>query len=187
MTDVLTRTATYADLVAAPPNMVAQILGGRLVTHPRPAPKHTFSASALGQVLGRSFGWKGAVGPGGWWILDEPELHLGDDVVVPDLAGWRWERMQKLPETAWFELPPDWVCEALSPSTARYVKGEKRDLYAAHGVGHLWHVDPDARVLEVFELQRGRWLLFQAFRGAMPVAAPPFDAVPFDLDLLWAD
>ena len=186
MQDLPTRSATYADLMAAPAHLVAEIIGGRLITHPRPAPRHATAASRLGAILGRSFDWALGGKPGGWWIIDEPELHLGPDVLVPDLGGWLRERMPELPETAWFETAPDWVCEVLSPSTLRYDKGEKRDIYAANGVAHLWHVDPTARLLEVFVLTGGQWLLFRTFRDDEVVTAPPFDAVPFELGLLWA-
>jgi Uma2 family endonuclease len=179
--------ATYQDLLAAPRHVVAEIIGGRLVTHPRPGPRHTVAASRLGRILGRSFDWEGSDGPGGWWLLDEPELHLDDDILVPDLAGWRIERMPRLPETAWFELPPDWLCEVLSPTTARQVKGEKRDIYATHGVGHLWHIDPATRLLESFALGDGKWVLLETYRDAEAVAAPPFEAAIFPLGLLWAD
>jgi Uma2 family endonuclease len=184
MQDAPFRPATYDDLIAVPPNMVAEIIDGRLVTMPRPRPRALRAASILGTLLTGPFDL-GINGPGGWWVLDEPELHLADDVAVPDLAGWRRERLTAIPDTAWFDLTPDWVCEVLSPKTQRYDKGEKRDLYARHGVGYLWHVDPDARLLEVFSLNDGKWLVEHTFRDDDAVAAPPFGAIPFRLGLLW--
>lgn len=172
--------------MAAPPHLVAEIIDGRLVTHPRPRPRQTQTASILGALLTGPFQF-GNGGPGGWRILDEPELHLREEVVVPDLAGWRRERMPSLPETAWFELPPDWICEVISPSTARYDRGEKRDIYAAFGVAHLWHVDPDASLLEAFDLRDGHWVLLNTFRERGAVAAPPFAEPPFPLERLWPD
>ena len=180
------RPATYADLEAAPPNLVAELINGELVTHPRPRPRHIRVGSRLGTLLGGPFDL-GRDGPGGWWILDEPELHLADDVVVPDLAGWRRERMSALPETAFFTMPPDWVCEIVSPSTVRRDKGAKRDIYAAHGVHHLWHIDPDAQLLESFELRDGLWVLLRTFTDQADAAAAPFAEVPFGLGLLWAE
>ena len=179
--------ATYADVLAASPDLIAEVIGGRLVTQPRPAPRHVLSTSALGGILMPPFQLGGVRGPGGWWVLDEPELHLGDDITVPDLAGWRRERMPKLPETAWFSLAPDWVCEAISPSTERYNRAEKRDIYATRGVGHLWLVDPANRLLETFELSKGRWTLLRTCRDNEQVEAPPFAVAGFDLGLLWAD
>lgn len=178
--------ATYADVLAAPPNMVAELFDGVLSTMARPRPRHASFSSGLGVVLGGPFMF-GIGGPGGWRIIDEPELHLGGDVAVPDIAGWRLERMPKLPETAWFDLPPDWVCEVLSPSTRRLDQGIKREVYARHGIAHLWHVDPEDRLLEVFELTGGKWLLWKTYTDDAEVVAPPFAAVPFQLGVLWAE
>jgi Uma2 family endonuclease len=178
------RTATYDDLLAVPEHFVAELLFGELVTHPRPAPRHAVAASALGNVLGPPFQF-GNGGPGGWIVLDEPELHLAEHVAVPDLAAWRRERMPSLPETSWFETVPDWVCEVLSPSTQRHDRGDKRLIYAEAGVSHLWHVDPILQMLEVFELRDGKWLLHGVFHDNADVAAPPFAALSFNLGLLW--
>ncbi len=176
----------YLELLALPENLVGEIIDGELHTHPRPAPKHALAYSALGGTIGNRYHW-GSDGPGGWWILDEPELHLGNDVLVPDLTGWRRERMPELPDTAWFELAPDWVCEILSPSTARIDRVLKMPIYAREGVGHLWLVDPDLRTLEIYRLDdNGHWLLLATLKDDDPVRQPPFDAIEFPLDNLWA-
>jgi Uma2 family endonuclease len=172
--------ATYEDLFDLPEHVVGEIISGRLVTHPRPAPKHAIAYSAIGFELGGPFA-RGRGGPGGWWILDEPELHLERDILVPDIAGWRRERMPAPPATAGFELPPDWVCEILSPSTARVDRVEKLPIYARHGVRHAWLVDPDLRTLEVFENHDGKWLLLTVLEGSADVSQPPFDAISFGL------
>ena len=186
MTEAALRKATYDDILALPENLVGEILAGQLHTHPRPAPKHARAYSALGYTIGGPFDG-GIDGPGGWWILDEPELHLGEDVIVPDLAGWQRERMPELPETAWFELAPDWVCEILSPSTARIDRAMKMPIYAREGVPHLWLVDPDARTLEVYKLQQdGHWLLLDTLKENDTVQQQPFEAVAFSLANLWA-
>jgi Uma2 family endonuclease len=179
-----THTATYKDILDAPPHVVAEIVGGTLHTHPRPAPRHAAAASSLGGKLHGPF-HHGTDGPGGWWIIDEPELHLGDDVLVPDLAGWRRSRMPELPETAWFESVPDWVCEVLSPSTRTLDLTSKRAAYAKHGVPFLWLIDPDARTLEAFVLRDGAWMLLQAFADEVKVRVEPFDAIAFPLNALW--
>jgi Uma2 family endonuclease len=126
MSDPAGRRATYDDLLAVPDGLVAEIIHGVLITQLRPAAPHALATSRLGIKLGGPFDL-GNGGPGGWWILDEPELHLrGGHVLVPDLAGWRRERMPRLPiETAAFELPPDWVCEVLSPRTAATDRADK--------------------------------------------------------------
>lgn len=178
--------ACYEDLLELPENLIGEILNGRLITQQRPAPKHARAYSSLGFELGSPFD-QGRGGPGGWWILDEPELHMGYDILVPDLAGWRRERMPTLPETAYFELPPDWVCEILSPSTARVDRVEKLPIYTANGIKHAWLVDPELRTLEVFENQQGKWLLLTVLEDQAAVAQAPFDAVSFDLGALWAD
>lgn len=186
MSDAVTRPASYQDILALPEHLVGELLGGELHTHPRPAPRHARAYSALGYRIGGPFDG-GIDGPGGWWILDEPEVHLGRDVVVPDLAGWRRERLPTLPETAWFELAPDWVCEILSPATARTDRAIKMPIYARAGVQHLWLVDPDARTLEVYARQDDdHWLLLTTLKDDDPVCQPPFDAVTFALDSLWA-
>ncbi len=178
--------ATYQDVLDAPPHRIAQIIDGLLHTMPRPAIRHAVAGSGLGMLLGWPFHY-GRGGPGGWWILDEPELHLGDDILVPDLAGWRRDRLPVLPDAAYFTLAPDWVCEVLSPSTRIIDLGPKRDIYAREGVPHLWLVDPDARSLQAFELHAGRWELLGSAEGNDPISLPPFEAISFPLSTLWAD
>ena len=138
----------------------------------------------MGFEIGGPF-HKGSGGPGGWIILDEPELHLGEHVLVPDLAGWRRERMPELPDTAYFEIAPDWICEVISPSTARYDRLEKRDIYAAQKVSYLWFIDPDTKTQEAFELIEGRWMLLATHANDDEIAVAPFNEVPFSLGSLW--
>jgi Uma2 family endonuclease len=178
--------ATCRDVLDAPETMVAELIGGALHLHPRPASRHARASSVLGAELSGPFD-RGRGGPGGWWIIDEPELHLGADVLVPDIAGWRRERMPAFPDAAWFELAPDWVCEVLSPSTRSVDLTEKREIYARAGVAHLWFVDPLARTLEVFGLREGAWVLLGAFKEDDAVRAAPFEAVELALGGLWID
>ncbi len=185
MSTPATRDATYDDLCKVPDHLVAQIICGQLITLPRPAPRHARASSVVGGKLVPTYD-EGNGGPGGWWILFEPELHLGADILVPDLAGWRRERMPTLPETAFFPLAPDWVCEVLSPATAQMDRVDKLRIYAAHAVAYAWLVDPDARTLEVFALHEGRWRLETALKEADAVKAAPFDAISFNLAALWA-
>jgi Uma2 family endonuclease len=180
----LKKEATYADLEAVPSYLIAEILGGELVTHPRPSPRHSVSSASLADELVGPF-QKSRGGPGGWVFGTEPELHLGRDVIVPDLAGWRRERLPNLPDTAWIETPPDWVCELLSPATERQDRGIKRVIYARAGVTHIWLLDPRVSQLEVFELKNGGWRLINTYSDKAQVAAPPFDAITFDLAQLW--
>ena len=176
--------ATYEDLLKVPDHMVAEIVNGELHASPRPAPRHADAGSGLGGVLRGPFD-RGRGGPGGWRILFEPELHLGPDIVVPDLAGWRRERMPALPDEAYFSLAPDWICEVLSPSTASFDRGKKLTVYAREGVGHAWLADPIAQTLEVLRLENGRWTILGTFASADVVRTEPFDAIDLDLTLLW--
>ena len=178
------RRATYQDVLDAPAHLVAEIINGTLHTHPRPASRHALATSRLGAELGTPFG-KGRDGPGGWWIIDEPELHLDDEIMVPDIAGWRRERMADYPDTAFFTLAPDWVCEVLSPSTRKVDLHEKRPLYALAGVGHLWLVDPIDRTLQAHDLLGGEWVLIATAKDNDPVSIRPFDAITFSLGDLW--
>ncbi|MBI4754186.1 MAG: Uma2 family endonuclease [Betaproteobacteria bacterium] len=180
------RPARYEDLFDLPANLVGEIINGRLVTHPRPAPRHAHAYSSLGGELVGPFD-KARGGPGGWWILDEPEIHIGADILVPDLAGWCRSRMPHLPQTAWFDLAPDWVCEILSPSTARDDRVEKLPIYGRWGVGHAWLVDPDLRILEAYENALQRWTLIATLKDDDEVRLAPFDAIGFPLAGLWAE
>jgi Uma2 family endonuclease len=178
------RPATYADLLNVPEHLVAEILDGELYTSPRPAPRHAAASSGLGGVLHGPFD-RGRGGPGGWRILDEPELHLGRDVLVPDLAGWRRERLPELPETAFFALAPDWVCEVVSPSTASMDRVKKLRIYAREGIRYTWFVDPLAQTLEVLRLESDRWSIVMTAGAQESVRAEPFEAIELDLSLLW--
>jgi Uma2 family endonuclease len=180
------KQASYADVLASPEHVVAEIIGGQLITSPRPAPRHARAASRLGVALGNSFDQDGG-DPGGWWILDEPELHLerAGHPIVPDLAGWRVERLPELPDAAHFELAPDWICEVLSASTEAVDRADKMPVYAAAGVSHAWLIDPLLTTLEVFRREQERWVLVTTHKGDIVVRAEPFDAVAIDLRPLW--
>jgi Uma2 family endonuclease len=182
--------ATYADLEALPERYVGELIDGTLYAQARPALPHAQAASALGGLLmgtfGRRFGNNGDGGqPGGWWILDEPELHFGADVLVPDIAGWRRERMPEVPDVPWFELAPDWVCEVASPSTRRIDRSLKLDLYHRAGVEHVWLVEPEDRFIEVYRRTEEGWLLVGHHAGDDEPRIEPFEAMPLMLAELW--
>jgi len=180
------RPATYEDLVAVPEPLVAEIVDGELHASPRPAPLHAVAGSSLSVLVAPYQHGRG--GPGGWWVLYEPELHLAEDVLVPDWAGWRRRRMPTPPtDTAWFALAPDWVCEILSPSTASLDRGRKLRAYARHEIPHAWLVDPLARTLEVLRLEDGRWSVVAVHAGSQLVRAEPFPEIELELQALWID
>jgi Uma2 family endonuclease len=182
------RRATYDDLCRLPENMVGEILDGELIASPRPGPLHALTATAIGGALFGPFNRRpgGPGAPGGWWILDEPELHLHGDIVVPDIAGWRLDRLPALPATPAFELAPDWACEVISPSTMRFDRSRKMSIYAREKVGHLWLVDPLARTLEIFRLEGERWTVVVVWGGDEDrVRAEPFEDIELELSRWW--
>jgi Uma2 family endonuclease len=190
MSNAAKKRTVYEEFLAAPPHMVAEIINGTVRTQARPASRHARAASRLGMRLG-SFDGDG--GDGGWIILDEPELHLLGHVLVPDLAAWRRSRMPELPDAPFFELAPDWVCEVLShSSTAATDRVEKMPIYAQADVSHVWLIDPIAKTLEAFGLDRdgerrkALWRVLGTWRDGASVSAPPFDSLPLDLSALWA-
>ena len=178
------KIATYKDIEALPPHVTGEIIFGSLATHPRPAPRHGRAQSSLSYELEGPFD-RGKGGPGGWTFVTEPELHLAEHVVVPDLAGWRRERLTPFPETAWIETSPDWVCEILSAATESYDRNEKRRIYASAGVAFLWLLDPRVKVLECFTRVADNWLLTNTFDNGAQVSAPPFEATRFALSNLF--
>ena len=183
------RRATHDDLLRLPEHLVGEIIEGELIATPRPASPHAHASSLIGADLVAPFHRLpgGGGGPGGWWIVDEPELHLGQDVLVPDIAGWRRERMPKMPNVPAFELPPDWVCEVVSPSTERIDRTRKMGIYARVKIPHLWLVNPLVRTLEVFRLDGEAWMLIATYGGNERVHAVPFDAVELELSRWWLD
>jgi Uma2 family endonuclease len=195
------REELYEAYLRVPAHQHAEIVNGTLYVMSRPAPKHASAASMLGVEIGGPF-QRGRGGPGGWWILDEPELHLAPkEPVIPELAGWRIERMPQLPDTAYFTLTPDWMCEVLSRSTEKLDRDEKLPYYAEHGVRHVWLLDPIEKRLEVYVLDpdpepsgsdprllrsRSRWREVRIHQGDTTVRAAPFDAIELDLAALWS-
>jgi len=178
------RFATYADILALPEHVTGEIIDGELHATPRPSPRHAQIETGLAREVSGPFGL-GRGGPGGWVILIEPELHLGRHVLVPDLAGWRRERLPLIPE-GHIDVVPDWICEVLSPSTARKDRARKLPLYGKLGVPHAWLVDPVAKTVEILRFENGHWILLGTFGDDERMRAEPFDAVEIELAPLWA-
>lgn len=178
------RPATYDDLLSVPDHLVAEILDGDLHVSPRPSVAHTIATTSLSGLVVGPFD-HGRGGPGGWWILAEPELRLAADVVVPDLAGWRRARLAEMPRGAFLSVAPDWVCETVSPTTERIDRGKKLAIYARESVSHIWLVNPLSETLEVYRLEQGRWLLLTTHAGDVSARIEPFDAIELETWRLW--
>ncbi|HYH98697.1 Uma2 family endonuclease [Hyalangium sp.] len=178
------KPATYEDIEALPIGWVGEIICDELYASPRPASRHLQVASRLGALLTLPFDL-GRGGPGGWWFFDEPELHLGGNVLVPDLAGWRRERVPEPPDVPWMTLAPDWVCEVLSPSRHLVDRWRKMPLYHAQGVSHAWIIDPIRYTLEAYRNGKNGWVRLGLHEGGATVRVEPFEAVPLELALLW--
>jgi Uma2 family endonuclease len=180
------RLATYADLLACPDDARVELFAGAVVSTPAPLPRHSNPQRSLGRFVGGPFhDDDGHGGPGGWWIFLEVDVRFGPhDVLRPDLAGWRRERLV-LPDVRPIDVVPDWVCEILSPSTASRDRVYKRRLNARHGVGSYWVVDPEARTLEAFTLKDGTWVDAGAFDDEAIARVAPFEAVELPIRRLF--
>lgn len=185
MAEAAKRRSSYQDLLAYPAGTNVELIDGQILALPRPSTPHITGASTLGFLLMGPFQF-GRGGPGGWVILDQPELHLASDAIIPDLAGWRRERMPQIPRAPAIELVPDWVCEFLSnDSTAARDRAIKMPLYAARGVRHLWLADTEAHTVEIYRLIDKGWLAVRTFSGDDAIRAEPFEAIELELGLLW--
>lgn len=180
------KKAVYDDLYGIPENMIGEIIDGELIASPRPSGRHSNAASILGGEIIPPYRL-GRGGPGGWIILDEPEIMFGEDLLVPDMAGWRRERFPGWPQENWFSVSPDWICEVLSPTTARKDRIKKMRIYATQNVQHVWLIDPIIKTLEAFKLESGKWVLQAAFAEDDKVRAEPFPEIEIELGNLWMD
>ena len=184
MADPGRRKASYEDVLRAPEHLIAQIIDGELYTSPRPPGPHVEAASVLAMDIGTPF-HRARGGPGGWIVLDKPELHLVSDVLVPDIAGWLRSRLPAVPRNAFFELAPDWVCEVLSPGTMRVDREYKLPIYARERVSHVWLIDPLERMVEVLRLDGDGYRLVTTRGGSERVRLEPFAAIELELEALW--
>jgi Uma2 family endonuclease len=180
----LKKGATYDDLRDVPDNFVAEMFDGELYATPRPLLSHANAASELLHKIRGSFHHRR---PGGWIILYEPELHFANDVLVPDIAGWRRTRLPEIPpDAAYTTLAPDWICEVLSARTEKLDRGKKLRIYAREGVAHAWLLDPRRRTLEAMSLEAGRWTVLGTYEGEVGVRAAPFESIELELGELWS-
>lgn len=185
MSEPAKRKATYEDLFNIPENMTGEIINGELIVTPRPSRKHTYATSALGSAIIHSYQFARDGGPGGWVIIIEPEIRLGEHTMVPDLAGWKEERYPDEEPHNWISVPPDWICEMLSPNTRRLDRMKKMPLYAQYEVPYLWLMDPEETTLEVYRLSEGQWVVAGLHEGDTKVRAMPFTEYEINLSDLW--
>ena len=187
MAETAKKLATYDDLYNIPANMTGEIIDGELFVSPRPSVEHTRVASTLGYAIGPSYDFGEGGGPGGWIILDETEIKLEEDTFVPDIAGWKKERFLKPKSQNWVSVTPDWVCEVISPSSFRHDRITKMGLYAKHRIPYFWLIDPRDRLLQVFKLEAGGWLIIGNYAENEKVRAKPFQEIEIDLTNLWLE
>jgi Uma2 family endonuclease len=185
MTARVRERATYEQVLRLPENMVGEIVDGELYAWPRPRARHGHSALRIGGRLEAAFD-SGEGGPGGWVILPEPELHLGGDVLVPDIGGWRLGRWTLDPDVARITVAPDWICEVMSPATASHDRRVKMPAYATHAVSHAWIVEPVLKTIEVYRLENARWSLLATYGEGDKMRGEPFEAIEIDLARIFA-
>ncbi len=173
--------ATIADLEALPEGLNGQLIDGVLYVTSRPGMPHTVAITNLIVELGPFMKDRKR----GWVIAFEPALKFGKNILVGDVSGWRRERMPVIPDDNPLELAPDWVCEGLSPSTARIDRGRKREIYAKAKVSHLWFLDPVHQTIEVLGLRGGGYQVLASAGGDERGRFPPFETVEIDLSIFW--
>ena len=181
------KKATYDDLYGLPENMNGEIIDGELIASPRPSRRHGYTSASLTAKVIPEYQFREGGGPGGWVIMDEPEISFGDNIIVPDIAGWKRERFPVEEDHNWISVVPDWVCEIVSPRSASIDRIRKMGLYAAHGVPYYWIIDPISKTLEVYENENSRWLVIGLFAGNDTVRVLPFHESEIDLSSLWLE
>ncbi|MFH0998148.1 MAG: Uma2 family endonuclease [Pseudomonadota bacterium] len=184
MSETAFKKASYEDLYSIPDNMIGEIIDGELFAMPRPSFRHSNAVSGMMDEIRGPF-QRGRGGPGGWMILYEPEICLGENILVPDLAGWKKERLPNPPVENYTKVSPDWVCEALSPGTVRIDRIRKMPIYAQFGISYAWLIDPVAKTLEIFRLESGRWILLSVHSENDNVRPEPFQEIEIPLQHLW--
>jgi Uma2 family endonuclease len=186
MQPLLLKRKLYEELIALPNGLRGEILNEQLYAHPRPSGLHGLVSSNLHAEINSSY-HRGRGGPGGWWIIYEPEVHfqLDQEVLVPDIAGWRRERLPEIPVGHKFTVAADWVCEVLSPSTESLDREIKMPIYAKYDVKDVWLVDPLKRVLETYNLDNNKLELQNKYERGDTVSVKPFELLQFVLKELW--
>lgn len=186
---VASKLKTHAELcleaASLPEPLVGEVIDGVLYTMARPSPAHSSVETALTSQL--RFGGGGGGPAVGWYIAAEVEVRFpNDETCVPDVSGWRSSKISGHRNDNPIRVTPDWACEILSDSTRKKDLGPKRDMYARQGVTHLWIVEPEAHVLEVYSLGAARrWELVGTWVEDSVVSAAPFEALKLQLSSWW--
>jgi Uma2 family endonuclease len=182
MAEPARRPATWEELLATPDDgRIYEVLAGNLEAQPRPRPSHGRTQALLAGELSGPFD-RGRGGPGGWWLVIEPDVELdAHNIVAPDIAGWRRERMPVFTDERPIAVRPDWICEVVSPSNRRRDRGPKADLYQRVGVPHYWILDSEERTLEAFENRSAAWVRLGAWSDGDSARIPPFDAISLEV------
>lgn len=171
------KLATYADLLALPEDVKAEVLAGEVVAQASPVFEHSYVQAALLELLRGPFERQRG-GPGGWWIVADIDVRLSEhDVVRPDVVGWRRERLPSPWGMRPIDVVPDWICEVLSPNGVKRDRVFKMHLYAHQGVPHYWLIDPSAGTLEAYALERGSWRVAATYDRTAIARIPPFEAI----------
>jgi Uma2 family endonuclease len=183
--------ATAADLLALPDGgRFHEVVAGDLIEKAAPSGEHgTTQAAVAGSLFGSFSRPPGGNVPGGWWFATEVEIEFeAHEIYRPDVAGWRRERSPQRPTGTPIRLRPDWICEILSPSTARNDQVTKLETYRRCGVPHYWIADPVQRTLLVYRLTPDGYLLALAAEGdGGRVRAEPFEAIEIGVGVLFGE
>jgi Uma2 family endonuclease len=173
---------TSKEVLLEPEERRLEVIDGVAEEKAAPGFNHALVVNQLGGIVGQAFGRKGRGGPGGWWITNDPDIELSSlDLVRPDVAGWRRERMPERPVVRPVTVAPDWICEILSPSNRKRDLVDKHNLYHRHGVSHYWQVDPEAQTLTVLGHEPDGYKVLLVASGLQPVRAAPFEQLEFSV------
>ena len=182
-------SATLADFLSIPESeRFHELIDGEIMQKTSPSGEHGSTQADVTGWLHGPFGRKPpSGGPGGWWLANEVEIELGDDVCRPDVVGWRRELVPERPRGTPVGVPPHWVCEVLSPSNMRNDLVRKKHIYHRHHVDHYWILDPAEGTLAVYRWHTDGYLEVLIAERGVTVRAEPFDAIEIPISGLFGE
>lgn len=158
------------------------------VPEPQMSLSRVLATSILGGLLVGPF-QLGLGGPGGWLILDKPEIHFDEDVLIPDLAAWSAGRAPRPTEELYTTIIPDWVCEIDTACTEGRSFSQRMNAYARAGVRFMWLLDSDLKNIDLLTLNsQSQWALNGAYSismGHRRIRGAPFDSIEIDIATLF--